>query len=92
MFRTTHSYTQALEYKLVNLIVPRFTTEDTIEEGIHNIAQEKLKLEQDVTGQEGDPKTKKKDVARLLKVNFYIYLSYLKIFSNRIFRLLLELN
>ena len=49
----------------------RFTSEDTIEEGIHNIAMEKLKLEQDVTGEaDTDPKTKKKDVARLLKVYF----------------------
>ena len=50
--------------------VIRFTSEDTIEEGIHNIAMEKLKLEQDVTGEvDADSKTKKKDVARLLKVN-----------------------
>jgi hypothetical protein len=40
----------------------------TIEEGIHNIAMEKLKLEQDVTGEGEDTTTKKKDVARLLKV------------------------
>ena len=44
-------------------------SEDTIEEGIYNIAQEKLKLEQDVTGQSGEETVaKKKDVARLLKV------------------------
>ena len=43
-------------------------TEDTIEEGIYNIAQDKLKLEQDVTGKDGEEtKAKKKDVARLLK-------------------------
>ncbi len=40
----------------------------TIEEGIHNIALEKLRLEQDVTGEGEDTTTKKKDVARLLKV------------------------
>ena len=45
----------------------RFISEDTIEEGIYNVAQEKLKLEQDVTGQGEETKTKKKDVARLLK-------------------------
>merc|ERR1719232_625614 len=49
--------------------VIRFMSEETIEEGIHNIAMEKLKLEKDVTGAEADAdsKTKKKDVARLLK-------------------------
>ena len=45
----------------------RFISEDTIEEGIYNVAQEKLKLEQDVTGQGEETKAKKKDVARLLK-------------------------
>ena len=45
----------------------RFISEDTIEEGIYNVAQDKLKLEQDVTGQGEESKTKKKDVARLLK-------------------------
>ena len=50
----------------------RFISEDTIEEGIYNIAQEKLKLEQDVTGQEqGETVAKKKDVARLLKVRIH---------------------
>ena len=50
----------------VNII--RFMTEDTIEEGIYNIAQDKLKLEQDVTGKDGEEQVaKKKDVARLLK-------------------------
>merc|ERR1712071_348286 len=47
--------------------VIRFTSEDTIEEGIHQVALEKLKLEQDVTAAEGDNQKKKKDVARLLK-------------------------
>jgi len=47
--------------------VIRFTSEDTIEEGIHQVALEKLKLEQDVTGEENDSKKAKKDVARLLK-------------------------
>merc|ERR1712242_15287 len=47
--------------------VIRFLSEDTIEEGIYTVAQEKLKLEQDVTGQGEETKTKKKDVARLLK-------------------------
>lgn len=59
-----HRVGQTKEVKVI-----RFTSEDTIEEGIHNIAMEKLKLEQDVTGEaDTDPKTKKKDVARLLKL------------------------
>jgi len=59
-----HRVGQTKEVKVI-----RFTSEDTIEEGIHNIAMEKLKLEKDVTGAEvdADSKTKKKDVARLLK-------------------------
>jgi len=58
-----HRVGQTKEVKVI-----RFTSEDTIEEGIYSIAQEKLKLEQDVTGEgDKDPKTKKKDVARLLK-------------------------
>ena len=62
-----HRVGQTREVKVI-----RFTTEDTIEEGIYNIAQEKLKLEQDVTGEnDKDTKTKKKDVARLLKVRNY---------------------
>ena len=68
----------------------RFTSEDTIEEGIHNIAMEKLKLEQDVTGEaDTDPKTKKKDVARLLKV--YFLTNYMK-HSNFFLSLLLVLS
>ena len=48
----------------------RFISEDSIEEGIYSVAQEKLKLEQDVTGQGEEKGTaKKKDVARLLKVS-----------------------
>ena len=62
-----HRVGQTKEVKVI-----RFTSEDTIEEGIHNIAMEKLKLEQDVTGEvDADSKTKKKDVARLLKVNIF---------------------
>ena len=64
-----YPYSEAKTHVLFN----RFISEDTIEEGIYNIAQEKLKLEQDVTGQEegkgeeGEKVAKKKDVARLLK-------------------------
>jgi len=58
-----HRVGQKKEVKVI-----RFTSEDTIEEGIHSIAMEKLKLEQDVTGEaDTETKTKKKDVARLLK-------------------------
>ena len=48
-------------------------SEETIEEGIYSIAQEKLKLEQDLVNSDEDPtkedtKKKKKDVSRLLKL------------------------
>merc|ERR1712088_351810 len=55
--------------------VIRFISEETIEEGIYSIAQEKLKLEQDlVNSEEQDPdkladsKRVKKDVSRLLRI------------------------
>jgi len=58
-----HRVGQKKEVKVI-----RFLSEGTIEEGIYTIAQDKLKLEQDVTGEEaGDAKNKKKDVARLLR-------------------------
>merc|ERR1719476_752090 len=58
-----HRMGQTKEVKII-----RFISEDTIEEGIYNVAQDKLKLEQDVTGEDGkETVTKKKDVARLLK-------------------------
>jgi len=59
-----HRVGQTKEVKVI-----RFISEGTIEEGIYNIAQDKLKLEQDVTGEEdaADTKSKKKDVARLLR-------------------------
>ena len=48
--------------------ISRFISQDTIEEGIYTVAQDKLKLEQDVTGEDGkETVAKKKDVARLLK-------------------------
>merc|ERR1719369_1344474 len=55
--------------------VIRFISEETIEEGIYSIAQEKLKLEQDLVNSEEDPdkvndseKKKKKNVSRLLRI------------------------
>jgi len=57
-----HRVGQTKEVKVI-----RFTSEDTIEEGIHQVALEKLKLEQDVTGENENDTKKKKDVARLLK-------------------------
>ena len=61
---------------LINFFRPvrviRFISEETIEEGIYSIAQEKLKLEQDlVNSDQGDElttKKKKKDVSRLLRL------------------------
>ena len=55
----------------------RFISEETIEEGIYSIAQEKLKLEQDLTSSNQDDeasedkvdkKAAKRDVSRLLKI------------------------
>lgn len=43
----------------------RFITENTIEEGIHLVAQEKLKLEQDITAEKNEVQ-EQKCVARLL--------------------------
>ena len=99
-----HRLGQTKEVKIIRLVwrenfrklktpddISRFISEDTIEEGIYNIAQEKLKLEQDVTGQEqGETVAKKKDVARLLKVMF----TKRGVFFDKIifFRLLLELS
>jgi len=57
-----HRVGQTKEVKVI-----RFTSENTIEEGIHQVALEKLKLEQDVTGENENDTKKKKDVARLLK-------------------------
>jgi len=58
-----HRVGQKREVKVI-----RFMSEGTIEEGIYGIAQEKLKLEQDVTGEEKEASgKKKKDVARLLQ-------------------------
>merc|ERR1719273_541737 len=52
--------------------VIRFTSEDTIEDGIHTIAQDKLQLEQDLTsndeGEHIDKRKVKKDVSRLLRL------------------------
>jgi len=52
--------------------VVRLLSEDTIEEGIYSIAQDKLKLEEDITAAEAadgvDKKQAKKDVKRLLKI------------------------
>lgn len=52
---------------------------DTIEEGIHSIAQEKLKLEQDLTNSGSEDaatkKTVKKDLSRLLKIALDVEMS-----------------
>ena len=62
--------------------VYRFLSEETIEEGIHTIAQDKLKLEQDLAASEGysEDETKrrscnKKDIKRLLKIALDVELS-----------------
>merc|ERR1719454_2781044 len=55
--------------------VIKFVSEESIEEGIYSIAQEKLRLEQDLTGEneennegEGGKRKTKRDVSRLLKI------------------------
>jgi len=54
--------------------VIKFSVENTIEEGIYAVAQDKLQLEQDVTS-DRDDKNKKKDVAKLLKAALGVELS-----------------
>ena len=53
--------------------VIRFISEETIEEGIYNIAQEKLRLEQDLSSADNEEdkvnqRKTKRDVSRLLKI------------------------
>eukprot|EP00094_Tigriopus_californicus_P011326 TCALIF_10932-PA protein Name:"Similar to smarcad1 SWI/SNF-related matrix-associated actin-dependent regulator of chromatin subfamily A containing DEAD/H box 1 (Xenopus tropicalis)" AED:0.09 eAED:0.09 QI:336/0.88/1/1/1/1/10/119/802 len=59
--------------------VIRFLSVDTIEEGIHSIAQEKLRLEQDLTNSGSEDattkKTVKKDLSRLLKIALDVEMS-----------------
>jgi len=66
--------------------VIRFISEETIEEGIYSIAQEKLKLEQDLVNSEEDPETDKsdskrvkKDVSRLLRLALDVDMSEIQI-------------
>ena len=64
---TVSQNNETVPYYLCSFI-SRFISQDTIEEGIYTVAQDKLKLEQDVTGEDGkETVAKKKDVARLLK-------------------------
>ena len=60
----------------------RFISEETIEEGIYSIANEKLRLEQDLNSQDNDgenenveKKKAKKDVSRLLKIALDVEMS-----------------
>ena len=68
----TYSFYLIVFFRPVRVI--RFISEETIEEGIYSIAQEKLKLEQDLVNSDEDPdklndtKKKKKDVSRLLRL------------------------
>jgi len=64
----------------------RFISEETIEEGIYSIANEKLRLEQDLNSQDNDgenenveKKKAKKDVSRLLKIALDVEMSEKKI-------------
>uniref|UniRef100_A0A0K2U565 SWI/SNF-related matrix-associated actin-dependent regulator of chromatin subfamily A containing DEAD/H box 1 homolog n=1 Tax=Lepeophtheirus salmonis TaxID=72036 RepID=A0A0K2U565_LEPSM len=53
----------------------RLISEGTIEEGIYSVAQEKLKLEQDLTGADDDTNKVKHDVASLLKTALDVEMS-----------------
>ncbi len=58
----------------------RFISEETIEEGIYSIAQEKLRLEQDLSASEDnedkvDKRKTKRDVSRLLKIALDVEMS-----------------
>ncbi len=59
--------------------VIRFLCQDTIEEGIYQIAQDKLQLEKDLSATDGlDPAaaaTSKKDLKKLLKIALDVDLS-----------------
>ena len=60
--------------------VIRFISEETIEEGIYSIAQEKLRLEQDLSASEDnedkvDKRKTKRDVSRLLKIALDVEMS-----------------
>lgn len=56
------------QQKSVRII--RFLGQNTIEEGMYEIAQEKLNLEQQITGSEEGENTDKKSVLKLLKMTF----------------------
>lgn len=64
--------------------VIRFISEETIEEGIYSIAQEKLRLEQDLSsadneGDRVDKRKAKRDVSRLLKIALDVEMSDVQI-------------
>lgn len=60
-----------------NVKVIRLLSEETIEEGIYSIAQEKLRLEQDLSAEDDkvDKRKAKKDVSRLLKIALDVEMS-----------------
>ncbi len=64
--------------------VYRFLSEDTIEEGIYTIAQDKLKLERDLaasgetsegSGENGETTKKRRDLKKLLKIALNVDMS-----------------
>lgn len=64
----------------------RFISEETIEEGIYSIAQEKLRLEQDLSSADADGESDrvdkrkaKRDVSRLLKIALDVEMSDVQI-------------
>lgn len=57
------------------VVIYKLITEGTIEEGMNLIANEKLKLEKEVTSTEGECKLKHLIVALIIKYFFNIYYS-----------------
>jgi len=75
-----HRLGQTRPVKIIRLI-----SQETIEEGLYSIAQDKLKLEQDLVNSDEDPdnasdaKTVKTDISRLLKAALGVDMSDTKL-------------
>ena len=75
-----HRLGQTRPVKIIRLI-----SQETIEEGLYSIAQDKLKLEQDLVNSDDDPdkagdvKTVKTDISRLLKAALGVDMSDTKL-------------
>ena len=79
-----HAHKKIQQYSVFSrpVRVIRFISEETIEEGIYTIAQEKLRLEKDLSAEDEtceergpDKKKTKRDVSRLLKIALDVEMS-----------------